>query len=180
MNVARRSVARRDVRLRALGLTLAMIAITGALVWYLPGRPGKTPATDGFDVTRHMQAQRVATRFREAVNLLHTGHHAEAVLAWEDVIAMAPTLPEARVNLGYAHLGLGQAAEAEQAFRAALALRESQANAHYGLALALAKQQRMAEARAAMRRFLRYSGPGDPYLARAHELLKQWQAEENK
>ena len=169
-----RPVARRDVRLRALGLTLVMIVITGALVWYLPGRPGETPAADEFDVTRHMQAQRVATRFREAVNLLHTGRHAEALLAWEDVIAMAPTLPEARVNLGYAHLGLGQAVEAEQAFRAALALRESQANAHYGLALALAKQQRWTEARSAMRRFLHYSGPQDPYLARAHELLRQW------
>jgi len=177
MSVARRAVARRDVRLRALGLTLVMIAITGVLVWYLPGQPGEAPADSGFDVTRHMQAQRVATRFREAVNLLHTGRHAEAVLAWEDVIAMAPGLPEARVNLGYAQLGLGQAGEAEQAFRAALALRESQANAHYGLALALAKQQRWAEARAAMRRFLHYSGPQDPYLANAHELLKQWQQE---
>ncbi len=173
-----RSAARRDVRLRAMGLTLVMIAIVGVLVWYLPGRPGEPPAAGEFDVTRHMQAQRVATRFREAVNLLHTGHHAEAVLAWEDVIAMAPELPEARVNLGYAHLGLGQTDDAERAFRAALALRESQANAHYGLALALAKRQRWAEARAAMRRFLRYSGPGDPYLARAHELLKQWQAKE--
>ena len=178
MSVARRPVARRDVRLRALGLTLAMIAITGALVWYLPGGSGGRPAADDFDVTRHMQAQRVATRFREAVNLLHTGRHAEAVLAWEDVIAMAPGLPEARVNLGYAQLGLGQARAAEQAFRAALALRESQANAHYGLALALAKQRRWDEARSAMRRFLRHSGPQDPYLARAHELLKQWQAAE--
>ncbi len=170
MNVA----ARRDLRLRALVLTLALIGGVGGLLWYLPGEHG-TPVGNGFDVTRHMQAQRVATRFREAVNLLHTRHYREAVVAWEDVIDLAPTLPEARVNLGYAHLGLGDAAKAEQAFRAALALRESQANAHYGLALALAAQGRRDAARAAMRRFLHYTGPQDPYLARAHELLKRWQ-----
>ncbi len=173
MNASRQ---RRDVRLRAIGLTLVLIVVVGALVHGLPGTP--PPAReDGFDVTRHMQAQRVATRFREAVNLLHTGRHAEALPAWQDVIALAPTLPEARANLGYTFLGLDRAADAEAAFRQAIALRPGQANAHYGLALALAAQMRLGEAEQAMRTFLRFSGPGDPYLAKAHELLRQWQPE---
>jgi len=173
-----RAPARRrpDLRWRGLLLTLALIAVVGLLVQGLPG--GSPPAADdAFDVTRHMQAQRVATRFREAVNLQHTGQPAKALTVWEDVIALAPSLPEAWVNRGFVLLDLDRPGEAEAAFRRAIVLRPGQANAHYGLAQALAAQARLEAARAAMRRFLRHTAPGDPWLARAHALLRQWQPE---
>ena len=165
---------RRDVRLAAAVLTLVLVGGAG---WLIQRLPGSTPPArdDGFDVTRHMQAQRVATRFREAVNRQHAGQPAEALPIWQEVVALAPTLPEARVNLGFTLLDLGRAAEAEAAFRQAIALRPGQANAHYGLALALAAQERFAAAATAMRRFLRHTGPGDPWLAKAHRLLERWQ-----
>lgn len=167
---------RHDVRWGAAALTLVLILGVG---WLVRGLPGKPPSAteEGFDVTRHMQAQRVATRFREAVNLQHTGQPEKALTVWEDVLALAPSLPEAWVNRGFVLLDLDRHGEAEAAFRQAIGLRPVQANAHYGLALALAAQARFTEAQAAMRIFLRHSGPGDPWLAKAHKLLEQWQPE---
>ncbi len=176
MSPATHRPSRPDARLRAVLITLALILGVG---WLVHGLPGETPPAreDGFDVTRHMQAQRVATRFREAVNLQHAGHPARALPIWEEVVDLAPTLPEARVNLGFTLLDLDRPRAAESAFRQAIGLRPGQANAHYGLALALAAQARFTEAQAAMRSFLRHTGPGDPWLARAHKLLEQWPSE---
>ncbi len=57
-----------------------------------------------------------------------------------------PDSPHAHNNLGVAHLRLGRSADAEGAFRTALALDPGFAAAHHGLAFALLKQRRWGEA----------------------------------
>lgn len=130
------------------------------------------------DVQSHATDQRAREtreRFDQAVLMLHAKQYEHAVAALQRVLVLAPRLPEAHVNLGFAWLGLRDALAAEAAFRRAIELKPAQANAYYGLAMALEQRADLPAALGAMRSYLHLSRADDPYRARARSALWEWE-----
>ena len=124
---------------------------------------------------QQMQEAELKQRFGQAVVMLHAKQYEHAVTALHRVLELAPRLPEAHVNMGYALLGLQQPEAARGFFEAAVALNPRQANAYYGLALAAEAQQDHGMALGAMRTSLHFAREDDPYRARARSALWEWE-----
>jgi tetratricopeptide (TPR) repeat protein len=170
-----RRAPRRDRRLAAVTLTLLAIALGG---WALQ-RAMAPPAAQGVaaEAASDPHAQRVQRLFDAAVLMLHAKRHEEAATALHQVLRLAPALPEAHVNMGFALLGLGRAREAGDFFGSAIALRAGQANAYYGLALAHEAQHDHAAAIGAMRSYLHLARrESDAHLRRARAALWEWES----
>ena len=100
-----------------------------------------------------------------------------AVTGFQRVLELAPDLPEAHVDMGYALLGLGRAKEALDSFDGATALRPDQANAYYGMALAYEASGDLATATGAMRSYLHLArNESEAHLRRARAALWEWEA----
>jgi tetratricopeptide (TPR) repeat protein len=84
-------------------------------------------------------------------------------------------MPEAHVNMGFALIGLGQHAPARDFFDSALALRDDQLNAYYGLAEALEGLGDLPGAVGAMRTYAHLAAPDDPYRRKAEAALWEWE-----
>jgi tetratricopeptide (TPR) repeat protein len=161
---------------------LALLVLAGALISFvgpqqstLQGAAGRP----GADLASHARGQRereVRARFEQGVSMLHARRYEHAITALERVLALQPRLPEAQVNLGFAWLGLRDAAQAQRAFETAIAWRPTQANAYYGLAMALEQRGDPAAARGAMRSYLHLSRADDPYRPRARAALWEWES----
>lgn len=190
------SARRRDRRGLAMVLTAALVIGGGWLIQRLPGERldpmddrGPTnraaggsawfsDAGDGpFDRTRHAREEQIRMRFRQAARMLNMGEYTYAVTALHQVLQLAPKMPEAHVNMGFALLGLERPDAARDFFRGAIELRPQQANAYYGLAEALRRLDDVAGAVGAMRVYVHLSPPQDPHLERARALLSQWEGE---
>jgi tetratricopeptide (TPR) repeat protein len=91
------------------------------------------------------------------------------------VLKLEPRLPEAHVNMGFALLGLKRYDTALASFETALGLRSSQANAYYGMALALKGLKDTEGAIGSMRSYIHLSTPDDPYLNQARTNLAEWE-----
>lgn len=114
--------------------------------------------------------------FQRAVALLQSGEYEYAVKGLHDVLRMAPEMPEAHVNMGFALLGLEKYAEAKDFFDAAASLRPSQVNAYYGLAIA---HEGLGDLRAAvtvMKAYVHFVGYQDPYRRKAEAAIWEWEA----
>ncbi|MBX3608106.1 MAG: tetratricopeptide repeat protein [Piscinibacter sp.] len=162
--------ARRDRRRLGALLTLAVVFGGGALLQALaplhPAEPLVAPPRD-----------ELRERFEQAVLMLHAKQYEHAVTALHRVLELAPRLPEAHVNMGFALLGLGRAAAARDFFEAATALRPEQANAYYGLALAHEAEGDTELAIGAMRSYLHRARDADAaHLRRARAALWEWEA----
>ncbi len=120
--------------------------------------------------------RRVTERFNQAVAMLHAKRYDYAIIALDAVLEMAPELPEAYVNMGYAFIGLGEYGPASKAFEKAIELRPEQRNAYFGLAEALEGLGEYEIALGAMRSYIHLSPPDDPYLARARAAIWEWEA----
>lgn len=153
-------------------LTVAAVLAGG---WWLDRpAPGMPPATEPSAAAAPDQAG-LRQHFDQAVLLLHAGRHAGAVAALQQVLALAPRLPEAHVNMGFALLGLGRAAAARDAFDTATTLAPGQANAYYGLAMAWEALGDLPMATGAMRSYLHLARDERPeHLARARAALWTW------
>lgn len=117
----------------------------------------------------------VQREFARGVQLLQQQDAAGAVRALHRVLQLAPRLPEAHVNLGFALLDLGRAKEARTAFDAATELRPGQANAYYGLALAHEALGELDAATGAMRSYLHLARDATPeQQRRARAALWEW------
>lgn len=176
--------------LRLIILTVLAVVLVGGGIALLPA-PAPAPVTEvdaGVDSAITQPAavadrraalgahqEELALRFEQAVVMLHAREYEHATTALQRVLALAPQMPEAHVNMGYARLGLQHYPEAVEAFAYATELRPGQANAYYGLALALAALERLPEARGAMRTYLHLASQEDPYRERAVALLSAWQ-----
>lgn len=79
------------------------------------------------------------TAYERAVAARQAGNHAEAVVLLDRWIAENPGDSDALVQRGYAHLALGDEAQARADFAAALAIAPDYADAHEGLALVEAR-----------------------------------------
>lgn len=134
--------------------------------------PRKHPAAHA-DAARAAEVRR---RFDEAVVMLHARQHEHAVTALHRVLELAPGLPEAHVNMGYALVGLKRHAAARDFFDAAIGLSPEQANAYYGLALAWEGLGDLKMAQGAMRTYLhRARHETEAHRARARAALWEWE-----
>lgn len=86
--------------------------------------------------------------------LAREGKLPEAAAAYEKALAMAPALVPAHVSLISVYGRLGQAAKAEEHFRAAVALKPDAPDAYFNHGLLLASQEKFPEAEDAFRRTL--------------------------
>jgi len=125
---------------------------------------------------KEAKAREVERRFNQAVVMLHAKQYEHALTALHRVLELAPAMPEAHVNMGYTLLGLKRFATARDFFSGAIELRPMQANAYYGLALALDAQNDRLGARGAMRSFVHLARPDDPFLRKARSALWEWQS----
>ena len=132
------------------------------------------------DPQLHAKQRRLAEidrRFQQAVAMLHAKQYQHASVALHRVLELAPKLPQAHVNMGYAMLGLHRDAVARDFFMSAIDLKSSQLNAYYGLALSLERLGDLAAAKGAMRTYVHLSKPDDPFLPKARAALWEWQAQ---
>ena len=106
--------------------------------------------------------------------MLHAQQFDHAMTAFHRVLQLAPRMPEAHVNMGFAMLGKEKFKEARDFFDSALALRPDQINAHYGSALALKGMGSSEEAVIEMHRYVMLAAADDPYRAKAEQTLKSW------
>ncbi len=123
-------------------------------------------------------AHEVQVRFDQGVALLHAKQFEYAETALSRVVELAPNLPEGFVNLGFAILEQKRYEEAGELFNTAINLRPEQANAYWGLALALEGLKDLEGALGAMRSYIHLSTiPNDPFLPKARSALWEWEAQ---
>lgn len=174
--------ARRDVRLQALALTILLTLGGGLLFAWWPKEQGTVTSAGSATVknpqehVRQKREEEVAREFAEGVRLLSAKQYEEASSALHRVLELAPQMPEAHVNMGFAMIGLGKHEMARDFFEAAISLRSTQMNAYYGLAIALEGIGDLEGALGAMRTFAHRMDAGDPFLAKANAAIAQWEA----
>lgn len=169
-------------RVRVLAATFVGIALAGAGVHWLGREDAGLPEPSG-GAAAHVQAMQRArfdTGFNQAVVMLHAREYEHAVTALHQLLKIAPEVPEVHVNMGFALLGLRRHAEARDFFAGATELAPAQANAYYGLAVALEALGDKAGALGAMRTYVHLTTPDDPWLPKARAALWEWQAKEVK
>ena len=173
---------RRPFRLRYAGGVLLAIALLGAALQWPPAEPGRS-ADAGTSVTAAADAEpdraprdEVDARFQQAIARLRAGQPERARVAWERVLALAPHMPEAHVNLGFTLTALGDWGRAHAHFQRALALRPEQANGYYGLALCHEHEGDIEAALGAMRTYIHLADDQTPHVRRALAALWEWQA----
>lgn len=130
--------------------------------------------------THGADKRRVKTRFEQGVAMLHMRQYEYAMVAFHEVLSLAPELPEAYVNMGFSLLGLGQWQQARGFFEAAMDLRHDQVNAYYGLAIALEELGDLDGAIGAMKSYVHRAPRDDPYRPRAEAALWEWRNGEGK
>ena len=174
-------LGRRD-RLLAMSAFIGVgVLVLGALLTLLPDRgvvaslqapaaeaPNRLPINDhqpAFD--RH---------FKQGVALLRAGKAGEAYQVLMAASAIAPNVPEALVNLGFAAIALERAEEAEAAFLRAIEIRPEQRNAYFGLAESRELQGDHRGAVHAMSAFLHLTPEDDPFRRRADAAIWEWRA----
>lgn len=159
-----------NARIAWAGLTVALALVAGMAPATAPLEP-----VSRLEHQRQMQQAELARRFDQAVVMLHARQYEHAVTALHRVIELAPEMPEAHANMGYALLGLQRIDAARAFFLAAIELRPEQANAYYGLAVAAEAGQDYETALGGMRSFLHLAGADDPHRARARAALWEWE-----
>lgn len=170
---------RRDRRWATLGLSLAAIAGLGMALSWWPGKGVHVPNSYSSPAEQRSETgvrhdHVVAELFQQGVAMLHTRRYDLASVSLHKLLQIAPRMPEAHVNMGFAQLGLARYAIAEDFFHTALELRATQVNAYYGLAMALEARKDLAGARGAMQTYIHLSGQEDPYRRKAQSAIWEW------
>ncbi len=170
----------RDARLRALVLTIGLVIAGGLAIAYLPDRLRTSVANAPEEVrTAHAREKaetEIRQRFQQGVTMLNDKQYEQALKEFHRVLELAPDMPEAHINAGYALIGLGRFAVARDFFEGALALRKGQFNAYYGLAEALEGLNDLPGALGAMRAYLHLAPADDPYRRKAESAVWEWEA----
>lgn len=170
--------SRRDVRARAIALTIALTVATGLLFAFWPNEMGTVTSGKPDDLVAHVKSKQKAEvdrEFAEAVRLLNARQYEAAASALHRVLELTPKMPEAHVNMGFAMIGLGKHAMARDFFEAAISLRTAQMNAYYGLAVSLEGLGDLEGALGAMRTYVHQTNPEDPFVRKANAAIWEWQ-----
>ncbi|MBI4936943.1 MAG: tetratricopeptide repeat protein [Nitrosomonadales bacterium] len=167
----------RDVRLRALAFTAGPIIAGGIAIAYLPGwlhAPGAGGSQEAH--AREKAEAEIRQRFQRGVAALNAKQYEQAISDFHRVLELAPEMPEAHVNSGFALIGMERYAVARDFFEGAIALRRNQVNAYYGLAVALEGLNDLPGALGAMRTYLHLAPADDPYRRKAQSAVWEWEA----
>ena len=152
----------------------AILAVTVAVGFLLRSiEPQGEPVAVQEDIDMRLLHQ----QFQQAVALLQHGEYDYAVQGFHDVLKVAPDMPEAHVNMGFALLGLEEYAAARSFFDTATNLRPGQTNAYYGLAVAHEGLGELRQAVAAMRTYTHVAAGDDQYRRKAEAAIWEWEAE---
>lgn len=132
------------------------------------------------DPAGHAAARRdaeIKRRFDEAATMLHARQYEHALASLHRLLALAPRMPEAHTNMGFALLGLQRHAAARDFFNGAIELRADQANAYFGLATSLEALGDLPAAIGAMRTYLHLArDERESHLRRARAALWEWES----
>lgn len=171
----------------ARGMVLLLLAAMVAMVAGFAQRPqfayqrpqGEQFADAAADPKGHSQQYRmkqIDERFQQAIAMLHAKQYDFAIKALHRVIELAPQMPEAYVNMGFALIGKENYKAAADFFNSAIELRPYQANAYWGLAISLEQLGDLEGALGAMRTFIHLSPPNDPFVRKARSALWEWES----
>jgi tetratricopeptide (TPR) repeat protein len=150
----------RGVACAALGKTAEAEAARAAFLQEFNGLPGETP----FGLNSASSVLKIAGHVLDARIAAAQGRREQALAAWRQAVAAQDALNydeppgwyySVRESLGAVLLQAGQAAEAEQVFRAELADNPGNGRALFGLAESLKAQGQTAKAAAVRRDFLK-------------------------
>jgi Flp pilus assembly protein TadD len=158
----------KDLRIHGLVVTAVVIVLAGVLIALLPG--------SGPRALRGAEGKEVGERFAQGVVMLHAKQYEHALTAFHRVLQLAPEMPEAHVNAGFALLGMNEASAARAFFDGAIALRKNQRNAYYGLAVAYERLGDLPAARGAMRTYAHLAPRDDPFRRKAEAALWEWES----
>lgn len=169
----------RDRRVNITFGILISTALFTALIVMAPDRAREIalPKAESMATPAVAYPGEVHERFQQAAIMLHAGQAAYALDALERVLELAPNLPEARVNAGFALYELSNPAAARVQFNLAIDLRPQQVNAYYGLALTLEALGDFEAALGAMRTFVHLADHQDPHLRKAWSAIWEWQSQ---
>lgn len=148
-----------------------LLLLVVALAWAsfaLLGR--ESPLSGQINVQAHNKNQRKAEvdrRFKEGVRMLQAKQYQPALAAFHRVLELAPEMPEAHVNTGFALLGMGDFKGAADFFDGATTLNPNQLNAYYGLGEALVGLGNLQGALQAMEAYVHLAPPSDPFRRKA-------------
>lgn len=131
----------------------------------------KFPSNDSRPQEPNFQQQ-----FQHAVALLEQRQFESAVQEFDGLMKLAPALPEAHVNMGYALLGLEKFKAAQEYFGSATTIQPLQSNAYYGLAVASEGLGEIRKAVMAMRTFVHIADRNNPYRRKANAAIREWEA----
>lgn len=161
----------RRTRLVAFFLMFAFAIVAGVVRHYSQPQP-----VTRLDHQRQMKGRELRQRFEQATVMLHARQYEHALTALHRVLELAPRMPEAHVNMGFALIGLRKHEAARGFFAAATELNPRQANAYYGMAIADEARGDYEAALGGMRTYLHLSPPGDEaHAARARAAIWEWE-----
>jgi len=174
------------VSLITILVILGLIAFTFGTLRFQPS--GRVPPQGRFaaagpsmvfdNAEKHASTERAAEiklRFEQAVAMLHAKKYEFALPPLHRLMQLAPRMPEAYVNMGYALIGLKRYKTAAEFFQTAINLRPYQDNAYWGLAVALENQNDLGGALGAMRTYIHLAKANDPYVRRARSAIWEWE-----
>lgn len=171
-----------DPRLRALLLVLLAVVFGGLAIAWLPRggglaalQPATDPKTEPRGYFKPLSRAEISTRFQQGVVMLNAKQYEYALAAFQRVLKLDPNMPEAHVNLGFSLIGLELYGDAAEEFDKATTLRPFQANAYWGLAIALERSGDLRGARASMMTYIHLTKPGDPFRDKAAAILAEWE-----
>jgi tetratricopeptide (TPR) repeat protein len=165
-----------DSHLNLLLLGTVVVLLLG-VPWVLNGNAvflGELKTQEHVTLKRKSEVDK---HFKEGVAMLNSRHYEQAAAAFHRVLALAPEMPEAHVNMGYALLGLGKAAAARDFFDSATVLRPNQMNAYFGLGEALQMLGDNLGALQSMETYLHRAAPDDPFRIKAESAVWELRAE---
>jgi tetratricopeptide (TPR) repeat protein len=162
---------KRDLRIVALVLTVLLVLGGGYLLDRWINGDGKP------DLQAHVDEKRrdeIDARFKQGVIMLHAKQYDHAVTAFHRVLQLAPKMPEAHVNMGFALLGQKRYKEALAFFDGATELNRNQLNAYFGMAEAYEGLGDIRGALESMEAWLHRAKSDDPFRRRAEAAVWEW------
>lgn len=129
---------------------------------------------------KQKRTEEIDRRFSLGAALLNAKQYDAAASELHRVLELAPQMPEAHANMGFAMIGLQRYDLARDFFDGAIALRRDQLNAYFGLAVALEGLHDLPGALGAMRSYVHLSNADDPYLRKANAAIWEWEQELRK
>lgn len=129
------------------------------------------------DLKAHVDQKRreeIDIRFKQGVIMLHAKQPEHAMTAFYRVLELAPKMPEAHVNMGFALLAQKRYKEALVYFDNATELNRNQLNAYFGMAEAQEGLGNYQGALEAMEAWLHRAAADDPFRRRAEAAVWEW------